>query len=157
MLQVLQCLPSDNSCNEQSNLLLSDSSNTQLADLGNNPEPTTSSLLLNDTPAVSHLDPEIMSTFCDPVSGSQDENSINHCVKSGIDSNSLREICKTQVLNVRQQCNDKIKLKTIFRKNSKLLLLFVILLRETCQLSRRITSAFEKLLKSKKISMRMIK
>ena len=38
-----------------------------------------------------------------------------------------------------------------------MLLLFVILLRVTCPLSRRFSSAFEKLLKSKRISMRMIK
>ena len=69
----------------------------------------------------------------------------------------MKNVCTKQVLNVRKQCNGKIKLQTIFRKNSKLLLLFVILLRETCQLSRRFSSAFEKLLKSKRISMRMIK
>ena len=79
------------------------------------------------------------------------------CVKSDSRSKHLWEMCKTQVLKVRNQCHNKIKLQTIFRKNHRLLLLHVILLCSTCQLSCRVNSAYEKLLKSKKISMRMIK
>ena len=157
MLQILQNIPSNNSCNEQSNLLLSNGNNSQSVDPSNNPEPTAESLLLNDPAGVSHLDPEILSSFCDPVSGSQDDPTINHCVKSDSHSIQLREMCKTQVLKLRNQCHNKIKLQTSFRKNHKLLLLHVILLRYHCELSPRLNSAYKKLLKSKKISMRIIK
>ena len=104
MLQVLQRLPNNTS---SSSLLLSDC-NSQPTDPGNNPEPTSKSLLLNESPAVSHLDREILSNFCDPVSGSQDENTINHCVKSDIDYSNLKNVSTKQVLNVRKQCNGKI-------------------------------------------------
>ena len=138
MLQILKNVPSINSCNEQSNLLLSHGNNSQSVDPSNNPEPTAESLLPNDPAGVSHLDPEILSSYCDPVSGSQDDPTINHCVKSDSRSKHLWEMCKTQVLKVRNQCHNKIKLQTIFRKNHRLLLLHVILLRYHCQLSRRL-------------------
>ena len=63
--------------------------NSQLADPSNNPEPTAEVLLPNDPAVVSHLDPEILSHYCDPVSGSQDDPTINHCVKSDSRSKHL--------------------------------------------------------------------
>ena len=125
MLQILKNVPPLNSCNEQSSLLVSQG-NSQSVDPSNNPEPTAESLLPNDQAGVSHLDPEILSSYCDPVSGSQDDPTINHCVKSDSHSIQLSKMCKTQVLRLCNQCHNKIKLQKIFRKNHKLLLLHVI-------------------------------
>ena len=66
MLQILKNVPSLNSCNEQSSLLVSHG-NSQSVERSNNPEPTAEVLLPNDPPGVSHLDPEILSSFCDII------------------------------------------------------------------------------------------
>ena len=81
MLQILENVPSLNSCNEQSSLLMSHD-NSESVDPSNNPEPTAKVLLPNDPHGVPHLAPEILSHYCDSVSDSQDDPTINHCVNS---------------------------------------------------------------------------
>ena len=69
-------------CPVTSHSLLVSQSNSQSVDPNKNPEPAAKVLLPNDPPGVPHLAPEILSHYCDPVSDSQDDPTINHCVNS---------------------------------------------------------------------------
>jgi hypothetical protein len=108
------------------------------------------------SPAVNYLEPEFISNYSTPLPGTQVEQSVNQKVKSNNYSN-LYDTCTKQVLNVRDEFNNRVKLQTIFRKNHRLLFLYMILLKTKCTLTCRISSAFSKLLKFKRISMRIIK
>ena len=64
----------------------------------------------------------------------------------------------SQVLNFKLQRRNRIKLQKLLRKNSKLLFKYMLLLKTQCTLSPMHVSAFNKLLKFKKLnSMKLIK
>ena len=98
ILQILKNVPSLEPSNEQPSLL--SHGNSQSVDPSSNPEPSANVLLPNDPPGVTHLAPEILSHYIDPVSESQDDSAINF-VQSDSHRIQLSEKCKTQVLKLR--------------------------------------------------------
>jgi hypothetical protein len=143
MLKTLQRLPEE--------LLLPVDNQSQPSDPSDILEATPNPLSFNESPAVSYLDSEFISNYCEPLTDIQVEKPIIQILKSNLDYSNLKNICTTQVLNVRDQFNNRVKLQKIFRKNSRLLFQYMLLLKTQCTLTRRISSAFDKLLKFKKI------
>ena len=111
MCKLLGNVPPLEPSNECSSLL--SHGNLQSNDPSCNPEQSAEVLLPNDPPGVTHLAPEILSHYIDPVSETQDDPTINF-VQSDSHRNQLSEMCKTQVLQLRSQCHNKIKLQLIF-------------------------------------------
>jgi hypothetical protein len=142
MLRTLKKLPE---------LLLPDSDQVQLSDQSDIP--------LSIGPQIdSCLDPDFISSYCTPSPGTKVDQSVNHQqVKSDINFSNLYDTCTKQVLNKRDEFKNRVKIQTIFRKNHRLLFVYMILLKTKCTLTGRMATAFKKLLNFRQLSMRIIK
>ena len=100
----------------------------------------------NESSAVSSCNQEFIAKYSKLLSKIQVENPIID-VQSDSNYNDLKSICATQVLNVRDQFNNRVRLQKIFRNNDRLLFQYMLLLKTHCTLTRRIASAFIKLSK----------
>ena len=114
MLRTLKKLPE---------LLLPDSEQVQLSDQSDIP--------LSIGPQTdSYLDPDFISSYCTPSPGTKVDQSVNHQqVKSDINFSNLYDTCTKQVLNKRDEFKNRVKIQTIFKKNHRLLFVYMILLK----------------------------
>ena len=98
MLQTLQKLPEG--------LLLPDSEQVQLSDLSDIP-------LSIGSPTDNYLDPKFISSYCTPLPGAKVEQSVTQKVKSDMNYSNLYDTCTQQVLNVRDEFKNRVKLHHI--------------------------------------------
>ena len=104
------------------------------------------------------LDPDFISSFCTPSPGTKVDQSVNHQqVKLDINFDNLYDSCKKQVLNKRNEFKNRAKIQKMFKKNHRLLFVYMILLKSKCILTGKMKTAFQKLLNFKQLSMRIIK
>ena len=114
------------------------------------PEAVTHPLSGDELPAVSTL-PGSISNYCDPLVNNQVEKPIIPTV-SDSDYLELKNNCARQYYRSLDKNNNRFKIQTVLKNNSKLLLSYMLLLQSQITLKGKFAKVFKRLLKRKKLT-----